>query len=98
MLSGNVAKAYVEQLFDYPSAVRKIMYTTNAIEVVNSSFRKVTKRGAFPNDNSVFKLLYLRVVELQKKWASRPVANWSLVRNQLLLNDRLAALFDKFDR
>ena len=90
--------AYVEQLFDYPSAVRKIMYTTNAIEAVNSSFRKVTKRGAFPNDNSVFKLLYLRVVELQKKWASRPVANWSLVRNQLLLNDRLAALFDKFDR
>ena len=85
----------------YPSAVRKIMYTTNAIEAVNSSFRKVTKRGAFSNDNSVFKalyLLYLRVVELQKKWADRPIANWSLVRNQLLLNDRLAALFDKFDR
>ena len=74
------------------------MYTTNAIEAVNSRFRKVTKRGAFPNDNSVFKLLYLRVLELQKKWASRPVANWSLVRNQLLLNDRLASLFDKFDR
>ncbi|MBR6889236.1 MAG: transposase, partial [Selenomonadaceae bacterium] len=89
---------YVEQLFDYPSAGSKIMYTTNAIEAVNSSFGKVTKRGAFPNDNSVFKLLYLRVVELQKKWTSRPVANWSLVRNQLLLNDRLAALFDKFDR
>ena len=45
--------AYVEQLFDYPSAVRKIMYTINAIEAVNSSFRKVTKRGAFPNDNSL---------------------------------------------
>ena len=43
------------------------MYTTNAIEAVNSSFRKVTKRGAFPNDNSVFKLLYLCVFELQKK-------------------------------
>ncbi|MBR0288591.1 MAG: transposase [Selenomonadaceae bacterium] len=54
--------AYVEQLFDYPSAVRKIMYTINAIEAVNFSFRKVTKRGAFPNDNSVFKSLYLRVV------------------------------------
>ncbi len=63
----------------------------------NSSFRKVTKRGTFPNYNSVFKLLYLRVVELQKKWADRPVANWSLVRNQLLLNDRISALFDKFD-
>ena len=57
--------------------------------------RNVTKRGAFPNDNSVFKLLYLRVVELQKKRADR---NWSLVRNQLLLTDRLVALFDKFDR
>ena len=90
--------AVVEQLFDYPSAVRKIMYKTNAIEAVNSSFHKVTKRGAFPNDNSVFKLLYFRVVELQKKWADRPVANWSLVRNQLLANDRLASLFNKFDR
>ena len=74
------------------------MYTTNAIEAVNSSFRKVTKRSAFPNDLSVFKLLYLRVIELQKNWADRPVANWSLVRNQLLLIDRLATLFDKFDR
>ncbi|MBR0288425.1 MAG: IS256 family transposase, partial [Selenomonadaceae bacterium] len=72
--------------------------TPNAIEALNSSLGKVRKGGAFPNDNSVFKLLYLRVVELQKKCASRPVANWSLVRNQLLMNDRLAALFDKFDR
>jgi len=57
---------------EVPSAVRKIMYTTNAIEAVNSSFRKVTKRGAFSNDNSVFKLLYLRVVELQKKMGISP--------------------------
>ena len=60
------------------------MYTINAIKAVNSSFRKITKRGAFPNDNFPFKLLYLRVLELQKKWASRPIANWLLVRNQLL--------------
>ena len=56
----------VEQLLDYPSTVRKIKYTTNAIEAVNFSFRKVTKRGKFPNDNSVFKLFYLRFVKLQK--------------------------------
>ena len=74
------------------------MHTTNAIEAVNSSFRKVTKSGTFQSDYSVFKLLYLRVLELEKKWSDRPVANWSLVRNQLLLNDRLATLFDKFDR
>ena len=74
------------------------MYTTNAIEAVNSGFRKVTKRGAFPNDNSVFKVLYLRITEFYRKWAERPVANWALVRNQLLLDKRLNDLFAKFDR
>ena len=73
--------------------------TTNAIEAVNSGFRKVTKRGAFPNDdNSVFKVLYLRITEFYRKWAERPVANWAFVRNQLLLDERLNALFSKFDR
>ena len=89
--------SHVEQLFNYPSAVRKIMYTTNAIEAVNSGFRKVTKRGSFQNDDSVFKILYLRVTEFYRKWKERPVANWALVRNQLLLDERMAALFDKFD-
>ena len=59
---------HVEQLFNYGSAARKVMlYTTNAIESVNSSFRKVTKRRSFPNENALFKLLYLRVTELYKK-------------------------------
>jgi transposase-like protein len=89
--------SHVEQLFDFPSAVRKIMYTTNAIEAVNSGFRKVTKRGSFPNDDSVFKALFLRISEFYRKWDSRPVANWALVRNQLLLDERMANLFDKFD-
>jgi transposase-like protein len=52
---------HVEQLYDYGSAVRKVMYTTNAIEAVNSSFRKVTKKGSFPNETAVFKILYLRI-------------------------------------
>ena len=73
------------------------MYTTNAIEAINSGFRKVTKRGAFPSDDSVFKILYLRITEFYHKWAERPIANWALVRNQLLLDERLAELFDKFD-
>ena len=90
--------SHVEQLFNYPSAVRKIMYTTNAIEAVNSGFRKVTKRGSFPNENSVFKVLYLRITEFYRKWAERSVANWALVRNQLLLDERLNALFSEFDR
>ena len=54
---------FVEQLYDYGSDVRRIMYTTNAIESINSSFRKVTKKGAFPNENALFKLLYLRCTE-----------------------------------
>ena len=90
--------SHIEQLFDYPSAVRKIMYTTNAIEAINSGFRKVTKRGAFPNEDAVFKALYLRITEFYRKWADRPVANWALVRNQLLLDERMATLFDKYDR
>ena len=75
--------SHVEQLFNYGSAVRKIMYTTNAIESVNSSLRKVTRKGSFPNENAVLKLLYLRVTELEKKWSHRPISNWALVRNQL---------------
>ena len=73
------------------------MYTTNAIEAINSGFRKVTKRGSFPNDDSVFKALYLRITEFYRKWDDRPVSNWALVRNQLLLDERMAALFDTFD-
>ncbi|MCR5608653.1 MAG: transposase [Lachnospiraceae bacterium] len=48
---------HVAQLFNYGSAVRKVMYTTNSIEAINSSFRKVTKKGAFPNEDAVMKIL-----------------------------------------
>jgi len=57
----------VEQLFEYGKAIRKIMYTTNAVESIHSSFRKVTKKGAFPNETALFKILYLSVKELEKK-------------------------------
>ena len=59
------------------------MYTTNAIEAINSSFRKVTKKGAFPNETALFKLLYLRVTELYKKWEDSTISNWAMVRNVL---------------
>lgn len=55
---------HVEQLFDYGSAIRRVMYTTNAVESINSSFKKVTKKGAFPSENALLKLLYLRTMEL----------------------------------
>jgi len=79
--------AHVEQLFNYGSTVRKIMYTTNSIEALNSSFRKVTKKGSFPSEDAVLKALYLRLTELYKKWANRPVPNWAMVQNQLSMGD-----------
>ncbi len=87
---------HIEQLYDYGSAVRKVMYTTNAIEAVNSSFRKVTKKGSFPNENAVYKLLYLRVTELQKKWDGGHYQNWSLVLNQLMVNEKFADRINKY--
>lgn len=89
---------YIEQLFDYGSALRKIMYTTNAIEVVNSSFRKVTKKGAFPNETALFKLLYLRSTELEKKWESGHIPNWSMVLNQLMVNDSFKERIERYMR
>ena len=88
---------HVAQLFNYGSAVRKVMYTTNAIESVNSSFRKVTKKGAFPCEDALLKLLYLRITELYKKWNNRPVANWALVRNQLAMDDAIQERILKYD-
>ena len=87
---------HVEQLFNYPSDIRKIMYTTNAIESVNSSFRKVTKKGAFPNENALLKLLYLRTREIYKKWDSSVISNWSLVRNQLDSDPNFKERFRKY--
>ena len=88
--------SHVEQLFDYSSAVRKMMYTTNAIEAINSSFRKVKKKGAFPNENALLKLLYLRVKELEKKWENGHIANWSLVLNQLMINEKFKDRINKY--
>ena len=88
---------HVEQLFNYGSAVRKVMYTTNAIESVNSSFRKVTKKGSFPNKDAVFKILYLRVLELYKKWNKHRLQNWAMILNQLLADERMAKLMKHYD-
>jgi transposase-like protein len=74
---------FVEQLFDYPDAIRKIIYTTNSIESVNSALRKVTDRkGALPNEDALYKLLYLRIEDLTKKWTV-PIPNWAIIRGQL---------------
>jgi transposase-like protein len=71
--------------FKYPKEIRKIMYTTNIIESVHSQFRKLTKtKGAFPNENSLLKLLYMGILNAKEKW-SQPVHNWSLTISQLAI-------------
>ena len=78
----------VWQLFSCGSEVRRVMYTTNALESVNASFRKVVRRGSFPSEEAVMKLLYLRVLELYRKWGEGcHHAGWSQVRNQLLCDE-----------
>ena len=62
--------------FDYPDPIRKAIYTTNAIESLNAQLRKVTrKRGAFPTEDAVRKILYLAISKASKKW-TMPIRNW----------------------
>ena len=66
------------------------------IESINSSFRKVTKKGAFPNENALLKLLYLRVTELYKKWDNSTIYNWAMVRNELDAHPKFQDRFRKY--
>lgn len=75
----------LSQYFKYPEEIRRIIYTTNTIEAVHRQFRKLTKtKGAFPNQNSLLKLLYLGIQNAQKKW-TMPIQNWSLAISQLAI-------------
>ena len=75
---------YLEPLFELPQEIRKCIYTSNAVESVNSALRKVTRgKGAFPNESSVFKVLYLRIKELSEKW-KKPIQNWKIIQSQLI--------------
>ena len=69
--------------FAYPNEVRRLIYTTNALESLNRQFRKVTKaKSVFPTDKSLEKSLFLAMQNITKKW-TMPVRNWGLVVNQL---------------
>jgi len=71
--------------FAYPEAIRKAMYTTNAIESLNHQFRKVTKTTmVFPHDDSLEKLLWLAQDDIAKGW-SKPVRNWGEIITQLVI-------------
>jgi putative transposase len=82
---------YLTPFFAYPADIRKVIYTTNAIESLNMSLRKVIKtRGSFPNADAALKLLYLALEHIAKKW-TMPVQDWkaALQRFAILLGDRV---------
>lgn len=81
----------ISPIFKFSAAVRKVIYTTNAIESLNSCYRRLNKqRSVFPDPQSLLKALYLATIEITKKW-SMPIRNWGLVFGELsiMFEDRL---------
>jgi putative transposase len=79
--------------FEYPQEIRKLIYTNNAVEGYHRMVRKFTKTKAiFPTDDSIRKIVYLSVKEIQKKW-TQPVRDWGMVYSQVMIyfEDRLTA-------
>jgi len=75
--------SHLSAYFKYPKPIRTIIYTTNAVEAVHRQFRKLTKtKGAFPNENSLLKLLYAGMLNATEKW-TMPIHNWSQALSQL---------------
>lgn len=73
------------EFFKYPPEIRRAMYTTNAIESLNYQLRKVTKnRSTFPNDEAIFKILYLAIRNASEKW-TMPIRNWGQALNQFAI-------------
>ncbi len=71
--------------FNYPGDIRKAIYTTNAIESLNMSLRKVIKnKRVFPSDDAVFKLIYLSIKNISKKW-TMPIHNWKPAMNRFMI-------------
>jgi len=74
---------HISTFFQYPTEIRKIIYTTNAVEAVHRQLRKVTKnRASFPHDESLIKILFLAIRDVSKKW-TKSIPNWALTISQL---------------
>ncbi len=75
----------ITPFFDYPPEIRKVIYTTNAIESLNMSLRKITKnRGSFPSDEALLKLFYLAIQNISKKW-TMPIRDWKAALNRFTI-------------
>jgi putative transposase len=71
--------------FDFPMEIRRLIYTTNVIESLNSTIRKYTKtKTVFPDDQSVMKAVYLAICNIQKKWVN-PIRDWGMILNQFII-------------
>jgi putative transposase len=85
---------HITPFFAYPEDIRKVIYTTNAIESINMSLRKVIKnRGSFPTDEAAVKLLYLALQNIARKW-TMPIKEWKAALNRfaIIFEDRMPAL------
>lgn len=77
--------ANLSTYFKFPQALRRLIYTTNTIEGFNRQLRKVTKsKSVFPTDDSLFKMLYLAMIDITKKWTGRR-QDWSMIHAQLAI-------------
>ena len=75
----------INPMFAFPKEIRKAIYTTNVIESLNYSLRKITKtRAAFPTEEAAMKLIWLGLQNIEKKW-TMPIQNWSLAMNQFVI-------------
>ena len=72
-------------MFGYPAEIRRAIYTTNTIESLNMTLRKMTNnRSLFPNYEALFKLMYLALRNISKRW-TMPIKNWSGAMNQFAI-------------
>ena len=86
--------ARIIPFFDYPPEIRKVIYTTNAIESINMSLRKIIKnRSSFPTDEAASKLLYLALNNISRKW-TMPIHDWKAALNRFTIQfeDRMPTL------
>jgi putative transposase len=75
----------INPMFQFPQEIQQAIYTTNVIESLNYSLRKITKmRAAFTSEEDALKLLYLGLQNAAKKW-TMPIQNWSLAMNQMAI-------------
>ncbi|QDQ70130.1 mobile element protein [Ureaplasma urealyticum] len=78
----------IATMFNYSPEIRKLIYTTNPIENLNSIFRKYTKtKRVFPSDDSLLKILFLASQKIIQKWSSSRIRNWSNILNEFEIID-----------